>query len=430
MCTADIACEVGCVTGRWRRVGQAAGFFCVVLLATVAGCAAVVGVAVVVVSPPVFLTVGWIVFALGIVLAARLLPRARRLRAGVVTLVVLTVLGGFALLWPGSGATPAAPAGTEWVSLPTGSRLAYQELHATGTARPTPVVFLHGGPGVADMAGDIPYLRRLADAGWNTYVYDQLGAGRSTRLSDPDGYTMARAVADLDAFRQAIAAPRIDVLGYSWGSTLAAAYLAAHPDRVAEAVFASPGPMVGGASDVTDLLGRPGTHVGSVLAQALQPRALLAWTIDRVNPESAHTYAGDAEMDARFRTISAAAAPALYCHPPSGGSDAGDVGFYANATLLRPAAWRDPHPVLRRLHTPALVIKGSCDYLSWSSAVDYRDTLPDSRMIYLHDAGHRAYAEQPAEFFAVVTAFLAGRPLPLPAYTGTAAPADYQGPHG
>lgn len=197
-------------------------------------------------------------------------------------------------------------------------------------------------------------------------------------------------------------------------------------------IFASPGPMVGGASDVTDLLGRTDTsHLWAVLGQAMQPRPLLVWLLTQANPRAAHAYAGDAEMDARFRAISAAAAPALYCHPPAAateGRDGGDVGFYANATLLRPAAWRDPHPVLRHLTTPALVIKGSCDYLNWSSAIDYRDTLPDARMVYLPGAGHRAYAEQPTAFFAMVTAFLAGAPLPVPPYTGTTAPDGYQGP--
>lgn len=412
--------------------GRGLAFAGLVVLAMLAGYGAITGVAVVASWPAVFLAGGWVVFAVGVVLAARVLPAPQRRRIGGATLALLSVLGGFALLWPGSTTEPAAPAGTRWVSLPTGSRLAYQELSGPGPRQAVPVIFLHGGPGVADMAGDIPYLRRLADAGWNTYVYDQIGAGRSARLADPTGYTMARAVADLDTFRHAIGAQRVDLLGYSWGSTLAAAYLAAHPDHVDKVVFASPGAMVGGASDVTSLLGHSDTsHRWAVLAQALQPRALLAWTLDRVNPRAAHAYAGDAEMDARFRAISAAAAPALYCHPPAAateGHDGGDVGFYANVTLLRPSAWQDPHPALRHLATPALVIKGSCDYLNWSSAVDYRDTLPDARMVYLRGAGHRAYAEQPTAFFATVTAFLAGDQFPVPLYTGTAAPADYQGP--
>jgi proline iminopeptidase len=414
--------------GRGRRVA-----FVGLLVAAVFGAsAAVVAAAAFTPLPAGFLGAGWVVLAIGVGVASRVLPAGRRARGGLVALVVLSLIGGFVLLWPGSTAVPAPPPGIRWVDLPTGSRLAYQELPAIGDREEPPVIFLHGGPGVADMAGDLPYLRRLADAGWQTYVYDQYGAGRSARAADPTDYSLDRAVADLDAFRQAIGTPQVDLLGYSWGSTLAAAYLAAHPDHVARVVFASPGPMVGGASDVTDLLGRtePG-QVAAVLGQALQPRALLTWVLDQVDPRAAHAYAGDAEMDARFRAIGAAAAPALYCSPPrSTAADGGDVGFYANATLLRSSAWRDPHAALRRSNTPALVVKGSCDYVSWSSATDYRDTLPGAELVYLPGAGHRAYAERPDAFFAAVTAFLAGQPLPVAPYSAAAAPPDFEGPGG
>ena len=412
---------------RSRRVLRGAVFAVLLGAAAVAAFAAVVAAARVTASPAVFLAAGGVVFAAAGGLAVRTLAAPGR-RAGAGAVLALCVLGGALLLVPGRAPAPGTPPGTRWVTEPGGARLAYRELPAGGRRHRTPVIFLHGGPGVADMAGDIPYLRRLATAGRDVYVYDQLGAGRSSRLADPTGYTLARAVAGLDRVRRATGASRVDLLGYSWGATLAAAYLAAHPGHVDKVVFASPGPMVGGASDVTGLLGRAGAgHAATVLGQALWPRALLAWTLDQVNPRAAHAYAGDAEMDARFRTISAAAAPALYCHPPpdAGG---GDVGFYANATLLRRTAWRDPHPALRHVQTPALVIKGQCDYLTWSSAVDYRNTLPRARLVYLPGAGHRAYAERPAAFFGTVAAFLADRPLPVPPYGGTAPPPGYRGP--
>lgn len=420
---------MGRTTRRTRPVPRGLLFATLVVLAVVAGFAAVVGTGRVVARPWVFLAVGGAVFVVGSALSVRVLP-ARGRRAGLVVVLVLAVLGGAVLLAHASGTTPRVLPGTHWAAERGGARLAYRELPGAGRRHRTPVIFLHGGPGVADMAGDTAYLRRLAATGWDAYIYDQLGAGRSSRLADPTGYTLVRAVADLDLIRRATGASRVDLLGYSWGSTLAAAYLAAHPEHVDRVVFASPGPMTGGASDVTDLLGHAGTgHVASVLGQTLPPRPLVTWTLDQVSPRAAHAYAGDTEMDARFRAISAAAAPALYCHPPRARSTSGgDVGFYANATLLRRTAWRDPHAALRHLTTPALVIKSECDYLTWSSAIDYRTTLPHTRLVYLPGAGHRAYAERPAAFFATVNAFLAGRPLPIPPYRAAAAPPGYRGP--
>ena len=92
--------------------------------------------------------------------------------------------------------------------------------------------------------------------------------------------------------------------------------------------------------------------------------------------------------------------------------------------------WADPRPALARLATPALVIKGSCDYLSWGSAVHYRQALPNAELVYLQRAGHNTYQDQPAAFLASVRAFLTGRPLPIAPQSGTGVPADYEGPDG
>jgi proline iminopeptidase len=401
--------------------------------AVIAGVGSLVGVAALTSAPALLLAAGWAGFAVCICIAARLtLTIPDRWRIGLMALSILSLAGALALLWRLPVTEPAAPRGTRWITLPTGSRIAFMKLSAIDDRDATPVIFLHGGPGVADMSGDATYLGRLAADGHDVYLYDQLGAGQSTRLPDPRGYTLARAVADLDAFRQAIGADRVDLLGYSWGATLAAAYLAAHGSHVAKVVFASPGRMVGGTSNLWDLLGRlDAAHLRRVLSLALEPRAFMAWGLVQVNPQAAHAYAGDAEMDTRFRAIIAALAPALYCHPPAS-TEGGDPGFYANTVLLRPEAWggTDPHAALRHLHIPALVIKGSCDYLTWTSAIDYRDTLPDARMVYLPGAGHRVYAERPGEFFSVVNNFLAGLPLPLPSETRSNPPPGYQGPTG
>lgn len=406
-------------------------FAAVVLLDVFVAAAALIGAAGLTALPMVFLSAGWLAFAVGVHIAAGIcLPRRIRWSYAAVTLAALSIIGSIALSWPASGTEPPPPPETAWVRLPTGSRIAYLKLAATGQPRGVPVIFLHGGPAVADMGGDAVYLKRLTADGYDVYLYDQLGAGHSSRLADPTQYTVARAVADLDAFRRAIGADRVDLLGYSWGGTLAAAYLAAHASHVAKVVFISPGRMVGGRGNLMDLFRRlDPTQILSVLGQALEPRAFLAWTLMQFNPRAAHAFAGDAEMDARFRAIVAATAPALYCHPPAR-TTGGDPGFFANAMLLRPTAWGhiDPHVALRQVDTPALIVKGQCDYLSWSSATDYRDTLPHACLIYIPGAGHRIYAERPTIFFAAVEAFLDGKSLPLPIVTVPNPPPGYEGP--
>jgi proline iminopeptidase len=415
----------------------------VVVAAAVAGLAALVGAAMGSARPPVFLGAGLVVFlaatAAGVALATRKLPVARRGRTRLVALAV-GGLGGVAVfvvtvLVPVGDPRlpPASVAGQRWWQLPTGSRIAYVHLPAHGRPRPTPVVFLHGGPGVADMAGDAASFGQLTRDGFDLWVYDQVGTGRSSRLTDPRDYTIARGVADLEAIRQRIGVDRMVLLGHSYGAQVAAAYLAAHPDHVAKVVFSSPGALAPALDDGTagGVRGRLSTSQQLGLYRLLaRPRMLLAYTLLQVNPLAAHAFAGDAEMDARNDRVYNAGRAGTHCRGLGPGPALHGLGFYAfqfpQSAAARP--WADPRPVLARLRTPALVIKGSCDYLSWRSGLAYRQALPDARLVYLHHAGHNAYQDQPALFLAVVRAFLTGRPLPVAPWTTSAVPADYEGP--
>jgi pimeloyl-ACP methyl ester carboxylesterase len=69
---------------------------------------------------------------------------------------------------------------------------------------------------------------------------EEVGRGRSRRLADPRGYTLGRDVADLEAIREKIGAERVVLIGHSYGGTLASAYAASHPERVAKMVLGMP----------------------------------------------------------------------------------------------------------------------------------------------------------------------------------------------
>ena len=106
------------------------------------------------------------------------------------------------------------------------------------------------------------------------------------------------------------------------------------------------------------------------------------------------------------------------------------LGFYANQ--YPQSATREPHadflPDLEGQSIPTLVIKGRCDYLSWSSAQEYLEALPNAQLLYLDGSGHNAYQDEPERYMAGVRAFLLGRPLPERPYEDGRMPEDYQGP--
>jgi proline iminopeptidase len=416
-----------------------------VAAAAIAGLLTLVGVAMVSARPALFLGAGLVAFvaatAAGILLVTRKLSDQRRRRTRLVAfaagvLAGAAVFGATALVPVGDPQRPPAPVpGQRYWTLSTGSRIAYVHLPARGTPQPTPVVFLHGGPGIADMAGDAAYFGQLTGDGFDVWVYDQVGTGRSSRLADPRGYTIARGVADLEAIRRRIGADRLVLLGHSWGAQVAAGYLAAHPGHVARVVFSSPGPLAPALDDGSGGLvrGRLTTRQQlGLYALLLRPRVLLGYTLLQVNPRAAHAFVGDAEMDARNDRVYNAGRAGAHCRGAPPGPALHGLGFYAaqfpQSAAARP--WADPRPQLARNRTPTLVLKGSCDYLSWATGVDYWQALPNAQLVYLHRAGHNAYQDHPAAYLASVRAFLTDRPLPIAPRSGRSVPANYEGPHG
>ncbi|HEX5961230.1 MAG TPA: alpha/beta fold hydrolase [Rhodanobacteraceae bacterium] len=66
------------------------------------------------------------------------------------------------------------------------------------------------------------------------------------KTADPRYYTTSDAVADLEAVRQALGAPRLDLVGVSYGTRMAQHYASAHPDAVRSIVLDGvvPNPLV------------------------------------------------------------------------------------------------------------------------------------------------------------------------------------------
>ncbi|AXE81035.1 alpha/beta fold hydrolase [Streptomyces atratus] len=407
-----------------RRIFGGALLLLALPLAPVAAAAGFLVTASVTTSVPVFALaglasgalVGWLLGRAGFSLlgAGR---RAAVLFAGGLT-VAVAVLAAATLFrpMPTSAAVPVPPGVGFW-KLPTGSRIAYVHVPAVGTARPTPVFFLHGGPGTP--AEGIPAGgRELAADGFEVYSYDQLGAGRSTRLRDITGYTVARQVADLDAIRRTLGADRIVIVGQSWGGSLAAQYLAAHSRHVAKAVFTSPGALWGHEYPGSTA-GEPWSRLTPAQQARLEklnstPRMLAASLLLDVNPGAAHALVGDREVDHWMHEVALMGKDSASCQgAPPAAAHHNPQGFYSNQ-ILREDFERitDPRPNLRAAHVPSLVLRGECDFIKPAVTDEYRRTLPDSQLVTVKGAGHAISRGRPRLYTALLRAFLLGRPLP------------------
>ncbi|MFD0691981.1 alpha/beta hydrolase [Actinomadura fibrosa] len=325
----------------------------------------------------------------------------------------------------------AAAADVRYWTLPTGSRLAYLEIPATGEAKlaSAPIVLVGGGPGeaVVSDASQARYFGQLARLGRPVYVYDQLGAGLSSRLDDPAGYTVRCHVDDLEGIRQALGADRLVLMGSSWGGSLVASYLARHPDRVAKAVSTSPAPIdyaqYGAGSVSSRLPARQRKRADGLLPGTTRFTLWLA--LGAVNPQAAHRMVSDREADAFFDGYLDLVSPATVCDPAHlpGGRTRGN-GLYTNIFTTRDARTTRTQAETRRLlagnRTPALIVTGGCNYVPWEPTRQYAEILTASTLVCLPRAGHVIHYDAPAAYLGLVTAFLRDEPLPVPAWTSAA----------
>ena len=411
----------------WRSVAAA-------LAATAAGLAVTLAAATATPRPWLLLVAG-IATAVTVGSVAAMWVRRidRRISRVVAVSVVLATVAATLLLavpFRDRGVPAAAVADQRFWSLPSGSVLRYVKIPGRNPTRSTPIIFAHGGPGTPDLAGDAAYFGQLAADGYDVYVYEEVGGGRSTRLPDLKQYSRDRDVADLESIRHVIGAERVILIGHSYGAGVVAGYLAAHPDRVARTVVLAPGPLDPADPSPGRVQQRLTTAQRVRLyGRLLLPRNLFVYTLLQINPPAAYAVAGDREMDAQNDRVYALSEPALHCPgqakavPPTG------MGFYRLQYPQSASAPAEPdlRPAIAGNRTPTLIVKGACDYLSWSSAIGWRTVLPRSQLIYLR-GGHNVYQDAPGEVLASVRAFLADRPLPVAPYPGDAAPEDYEGP--
>lgn len=104
----------------------------------------------------------------------------------------------------------------------------------------TPVVLLHGGPGLSyeyldDVAADI-------GDGFRVAAFQQRGLSPST-VDGP--FTMEQAIDDVVAVLDGLGWDRVILVGHSWGGHLALRLAAAHPDRMRGALIIEPIGVVG-----------------------------------------------------------------------------------------------------------------------------------------------------------------------------------------
>jgi proline iminopeptidase len=392
-------------------------------------------------EPTLFLSSGAITFIVIFFVCSRLISKRVEKREALIYIITTYTIGSIVLVMltiglllpfqaPHRESSPIR--GMQKWDLSSGSKIAYVHLsNEKGRSLP-PVIFLHGGPGVADMDGDASYFGQLTSEGFDVYVFDEVGSGHSSRLKNIRGYTVDRDVADLELIRQKIGAEKVILIGHSYGSEIAAHYMVKYGSHVEKAVFISPGSINPKDTSSSNLLNKlTSAEKWSVYKELFAPRAIMTYGLLQLNPDAAVNFSGDKEMDARYEKLYSKVLPALHAKNKPYGPKISNLGFYVSQASF--PAWAKAQPDIRKAllknDTKALIIKASADYLSWSSAIDYNKALKNSTLVYFRDAGHNVYQDQPKDVMNILKAFLTNRQLPDGEYSDTKPPADYEGVH-
>lgn len=136
---------------------------------------------------------------------------------------------------------------TQYWQLKTGSKIAYYKFEAKAgtTKKSSPVIFLHGGPGAYVRRLDIDFFSRFTEEGYDVYLYDQAGGGRSGLLPKEE-YSHERNIEDFKAIIALINAPHYIVIGQSYGGSMLAHLTAdsSAGSRIEKAIIVEPGMTV------------------------------------------------------------------------------------------------------------------------------------------------------------------------------------------
>jgi len=282
-----------------------------------------------------------------------------------------------------------------------GGRVWY-EVHGTGTR--TPLLVLHGGPGIPH-----DYLANLALLGDERPVvfYDQLGCGQSERPEDPALWTRERFARELAAVRAALGLEDVVLYGHSWGSVLAVDYLSGRA-----------GELPAGVRGV--ILAGPALSMPRWIADARRLMATLPPEVGQAIQEGERTGQTDTEA---FKAATQVYYQHFVCRadpwPPELERAFAGMGAQVYTTMNGPTEFTITGPLkdldvtaqLRRLDLPLLLVCGEHDEATPEATRSYAALTPRADVVVIEGAAHVANFDRPEAYMSALRSWLGGHGL-------------------
>jgi proline iminopeptidase len=302
-------------------------------------------------------------------------------------------------------------AGTRYWDLATGSRIAYTVIPARGDKKPFPLIYLHGGPGAGITNLEIKTLGKLADYGYDVYLYDQVGCGHSARLENINDYSAERHRKDLEEIVKQINADKVILIGQSWGAILSVLYLADNPGKVEKLIITAPAAIqpenkaYGGIAPSDSLNLRAPMYTNrqaNIYTATLRSKAVEFW-LRRFGKK----LAADKEADQMATYLTNYLNKSMVCDSSKAVVAEGTEGYYVHLmTRLSLGKVQNPRPKLTGCNVPTLIMKAQCDNQPWGYTSEYLDIFRNHRLVLVKDAGHNIFIEQPTVYISTIRNFL------------------------
>ncbi len=260
----------------------------------------------------------------------------------------------------------------------------------------TPLIVVHGGPGMAHDYLFKPFSRLAAKH--RLVFYDQMGNGLSDEFRENEKAGVGDLVEELEGVRKAFGLGAVDLAGQSWGAVIAVQYAAKYPQNVHKLLLLEPAP---GSSEFLPafqqaILGRLGPEDKQQLAALSQDPAL------KSDPALYRKW-----INLRFK--------AYYFDP--GRQDLDKLAyfdsarvkkFFASSAMFGPYLTDfDLYGMMKGIACPVLIVHGDHDVIPNAAVERMAQSLANAELRIVKDSGHFVHVEKPEEYFSAIEEFLA-----------------------
>jgi pimeloyl-ACP methyl ester carboxylesterase len=257
-----------------------------------------------------------------------------------------------------------------------------------------PVVCVPGGPADSRYLGDLGGLsghRRLI-------VLDLRGTGRSEVPEDPTSYRCDRQVEDVEALREHLGLPRMDLLGHSAGTNITTQYAARYPRNVGRLVLVGPSTRAVGI----EITGETRRELARLRKdEPWFPAAFAA--LEAITAGGGTGTAGDLEALSPFFWGRWDAAARKH-HAANRPGNERAVALFAAEGAFSPETTR---AALAACRAPVLLLTGEFDMNSPPrSTAEFAGLFPGATLVVQPGAGHYPWLDDADRFLATVAAFL------------------------